>query len=102
VRVDDVGDTDLLPGVVIDKWEFRRVNRRLQESVRVSDPGDSEFQVGDIVPIETIDEVNEQIEASGGSLIKFTKPRPASASTQLLGITKAAVQSESFISAASF
>jgi len=102
VRIDDVGDTDLLPGVVIDKWEFRRVNRRLMDSVRVTDPGDSEFQPDDIVPLETIDEVNEQIEASGGKLIKHAKPRPASASTQLLGITKAAVQSESFISAASF
>ena len=102
VRIDDVGDTDLLPGVVIDKWEFRRVNRELMENVRVTDPGDSEFQPGDIVPQETIDEVNESIEASGGSPIKTSKPRPASASTQLLGITKAAVQSESFISAASF
>jgi len=102
VRVDDVGDTELLPGVVIDKWEFRRINRELQESVRVTDPGDTEFQIGDVVPMETIEEVNEQIESDGGSPIKFTKPRPASASTQLLGITKAAVSSESFISAASF
>ncbi len=102
VRVDDVGDTDLLPGVVIDKWEFRRVNRELMDSVRVTDPGDTEFQVGDVVPLETIEEVNEQIEAGGGSVIQYTKPRPASASTQLLGITKAAVSSESFISAASF
>jgi DNA-directed RNA polymerase subunit beta' len=102
VRVDDVGDTELLPGSIIDKWEFRRENRKLQESVRITDPGASEFQAGDIVPRETVQEVNEQLEASGESLIQFTKPRPARASTQLLGITKAAVQSESFISAASF
>ncbi len=102
VRIEDVGDTDLLPGVVIDKWEFRRVNRALMDSVRVTDPGDTEFQVGDIVPKETIAEVNEHIEADGGNLVKSAKPRPATAKTQLLGITKASVQSESFISAASF
>ena len=102
VRIDDVGDTELLPGAVIDKWEFRRVNRALMDNVRITEPGDTEFHVGDIVPLETVQEVNDEIEASGGSVIEYTKPRPASASTQLLGITKAAVQSESFISAASF
>jgi DNA-directed RNA polymerase subunit beta' len=46
--------------------------------------------------------VNAQIEALGGEAAKGTKPKPATASTQLLGITKASVQSSSFISAASF
>ncbi len=45
---------------------------------------------------------NAQIEALGGEPAKGVKPKPATASTQLLGITKAAVQSSSFISAASF
>jgi DNA-directed RNA polymerase subunit beta' len=100
--VDDVGDTDLLPGIVIDKFEFRSINQKLLDCVKVTDPGDTEFQVGDVVALSTMDEVNAQIEAEGGSPAQFTKPRPASASTQLLGITKAAVQSDSFISAASF
>ena len=45
---------------------------------------------------------NAQIEALGGSIAKGKRPQPATASTQLLGITKASVQSTSFISAASF
>ena len=45
---------------------------------------------------------NAQIEALGGEPAKGVKPKSATASTQLLGITKAAVQSSSFISAASF
>ena len=102
VRIDDVGDTDLLPGIVVDKFEFRRMNQKLMDSVKVTDPGDTEFQEGDIVPQATIEEVNAEIEAMDGAPAKHTRPRPASASTQLLGITKAAVQSESFISAASF
>jgi len=102
IRIDDVGDTELLPGVVVDKWEFRRVNRALMDNVRITDPGATEFQPGDVVPLETVEEVNEALEADGDAIVEYTKPRPASASTQLLGITKAAVQSESFISAASF
>jgi len=44
----------------------------------------------------------EEVNAEVGTPAKFTKPRPAKATPQLLGITKASVQSESFISAASF
>jgi len=102
VKVDDVGDTSLLPGVLIDRLEFRRINQALQSSRRVTDPGDSEFREGDVAPIEVLEEVNRELEASGASLIKSAPPMLATASTQLLGITKAAVQSESFISAASF
>jgi DNA-directed RNA polymerase subunit beta' len=62
VRVEDPGDTDMLPGAVVDKFRFRRKNSRV-------------------------------IEAGG---------KPARAEPLLLGITKASLQSESFISAASF
>jgi DNA-directed RNA polymerase subunit beta' len=49
-----------------------------------------------------LDQANAQIEALGGTSAKGTKPKRATAATQLLGITKASVQSSSFISAASF
>jgi DNA-directed RNA polymerase subunit beta' len=102
VRIDKVGDTRLLPGIVVDKFELRKINTELQSCVRVTDPGDTEYKEADVVPLATFEEVNTQVEASGGRPAKHTKPRPATGSTQLLGITKAAVQSESFISAASF
>ncbi len=54
------------------------------------------------MPKDASEQVNAQIEALGGEPAKGAKPKPATASTQLLGITKAAVQSSSFISAASF
>ena len=88
--------------MLIDRFEFRKINRQLQDSVRIAEPGDSEFHEGDVVVAATVEQVNREIEASGGKPIKTAKARPATASTQLLGITKAAVQSESFISAASF
>jgi DNA-directed RNA polymerase subunit beta' len=102
VKVEDVGDTSLLPGVLLDKFEFRKINQQLQGCVRVADPGDSEFHEGDVVPVETVNQVNQELEASDAKPVKTAKPRPATATTQLLGITKGAVQSESFISAASF
>jgi DNA-directed RNA polymerase subunit beta' len=102
LRVEDVGDSNMLPGVVIDKFEFRKANEQLMECVKISDPGNTEFQIGDIVPATTLEEVNAQVEAADQKPAKSTRPRAATASIQLLGITKAAVQSESFISAASF
>ena len=70
--------------------------------MKITEQGDSEFAVGTIVPKDTLEQANAQIEALGGTPAKGAKPKPATASTQLLGITKAAVQSSSFISAASF
>jgi DNA-directed RNA polymerase subunit beta' len=102
VRVDKVGDTTLLPGIVIDKFELRKINQALLQCVKIEKAGDTEFHVDDIVPSATLDDVNAQVESSGGKAAKHIRPKPASASPQLLGITKAAVQSESFISAASF
>ena len=54
------------------------------------------------MPKDVLDQANAQIEALGGAIAKGTKPKRATAATQLLGITKASVQSSSFISAASF
>jgi len=54
------------------------------------------------VPKEALEQVNSQIEALGGAPAKGVAPQRAKTETQLLGITKAAVQSSSFISAASF
>ena len=102
VYVETIGDTNLLPGSVIDKFEFRKVNEELAKCVKIVEKGDSDFEVGAIVPIDALEQANAQIEALGGTPAKGTKPKPATASTQLLGITKASVQSASFISAASF
>ncbi|MBN2473703.1 MAG: DNA-directed RNA polymerase subunit beta' [Pirellulales bacterium] len=102
VRVETIGDTGLLPGSVMDKFDFRAANEEVQKCVKITAQGDSDFEEGAIVPIEALEQVNAQIEALGGDPAKGTRPKPATASTQLLGITKAAVQSSSFISAASF
>ena len=102
VKIETVGDTDLLPGSVLDKFEFKQANEKVCAGLRITDKGDSEFAVGSVVPKDVLAQANAQIEALGGAPAKGAKPKPASASTQLLGITKASVQSSSFISAASF
>ena len=102
VRVESVGDTNLLPGAVIDKFDFRRVNQELMNCVKVKDPGATDFRQSEIVPRDAFESENQRVEGVGSKRAEWIRPKPAAASTQLLGITKAAVQSDSFISAASF
>ncbi len=102
VKIETPGDTSLLPGLVMDKFEFRRVNNLLSDCLKISDPGDTDYAAGTLVPKEAFEQSNTQVEGLGGKPAKGKKPKPSTASTQLLGITKASVQSSSFISAASF
>jgi len=102
VKIENAGDTNLLPGLVMDRFEFRRVNMELAKCIKITNPGDTDLTEGVIIPKTTFEEKNAEVEAMGGTPAKGKKPKSATASTQLLGITKAAVQSNSFISAASF
>jgi DNA-directed RNA polymerase subunit beta' len=102
VKVEKMGDTGLLPGSVIDRFAFQHVNQRLRECVKIKKVGDSKFEEGRIISKEIFEEERALLEAEDKVLPTFTKPEPATCSTQLLGITKASVQSDSFISAASF
>ena len=103
VRIESVGDTGLLPGSVMDKFEFRTANQNLSECVKITEKGDSDFAAGhDRAQGRARAGQRPDRRRSAATPAKGTKPKPATASTQLLGITKAAVQSSSFISAASF
>ncbi|MEA2734737.1 MAG: DNA-directed polymerase subunit beta, partial [Humisphaera sp.] len=102
VKVEDAGDTKFLPGEVLDKFRFRGGNDAIAQSVRVAEPGGTDFKEGQVVLKAEFKEANEGAEAAGKDPAKSKKPRPARGKTLLLGITKASLQSESFISAASF
>ncbi len=102
VKIDTEGDSAFLPNEVVDKFRFRMENQRLAGSVKVKEPGDTALAVGQIVSREEFAAKNDEAEAAGGAPAKGAKPRPSTAKTLLLGITKASLQSESFISAASF
>ncbi|MEN6427754.1 MAG: DNA-directed RNA polymerase subunit beta' [Phycisphaerales bacterium] len=103
VEIDSVGDSSFLPGEVADKFVFRRENERLTNSIKIASVGDvTEVQEGQILDKKELARVNEKVEALGGTPAKGKKPKPATAKTLLLGITKASLWSDSFIAAASF
>jgi len=102
VTVDNIGDSNLLPGEVIDRFTFSAENIRLRESLKIVSGGDTEFTTDQIVSKELVEQANAVVEANGGEPAKTRRPRPATAKTLLLGITKASLQSDSFLSAASF
>ena len=104
VKVTITGDTGLLPGAVMDKFAFNEINRRLtEECLKVIDPGDTALIANKVYSREAYNEEVALIEKDKKKK-KPTHviPEPAVYEVQLLGITKAAVQSDSFISAASF
>ncbi len=102
VKVDNAGDTKFLPGEVVDKFRFRLGNESLAKMLRIEDVGDTPLAIGTLISREELKEVNAAAEAKDGKGAKGKKPRMATAKTLLLGITKASLQSESFVSAASF
>jgi DNA-directed RNA polymerase subunit beta' len=102
VRVENPGDTDLLPFDVVDKWEFKRKNATVMEMMIVTDAGGTELAVNEKVHRDTVREANARAEAAGREGCKTKRARPATGRTLLLGITKAALSSESFLSGASF
>ena len=102
VKVEQMGDTGLLPGSVIDKFMFRSVNERLRDCVKIKSQNDSRYDSGKIISKESYEAERRELEDAGRKPATWDKPVPAKSSPLLLGITKASVQSESFISAASF
>jgi DNA-directed RNA polymerase subunit beta' len=102
VKVEDPGDTKFLPGVVVDKFRFRQGNDEVAQGMRVVEPGGTNFKEGDVINRQEYRDANDGAEAAGKEPAKGKRPKPARGKTLLLGITKASLQSESFISAASF
>jgi DNA-directed RNA polymerase subunit beta' len=102
VQIETVGDSRFLPGAVVDKFHFRDENIHLAKSLKVLEPGDSDLHAGDIVATEDLQEITKALTEAERQTPKTRKTKPATASAMLLGITKASLRSESFVSAASF
>ncbi|HBS29643.1 MAG TPA: DNA-directed RNA polymerase subunit beta', partial [Phycisphaerales bacterium] len=102
VRVEGTGDTDLLPQEVVDRVMFRQTNNKAAEVGVITEAGDTSLVVGSRVTKSELREANAKAEASGKQPAKARKSKPATGRTLLLGITKASLQSESFLSGASF
>ena len=102
VKITETGDSDLLPNDVVDKWQHREWNTKLTGMLRIEDPGDTDLPVGAMVLKSEIKEANDKAKEDEKAIAKTKKPRPVKAQPLLLGITKASLQAESFLSGASF
>ncbi|MGA1845133.1 MAG: DNA-directed RNA polymerase subunit beta' [bacterium] len=92
--VDEVQEVYRLQGVNIDDKHIEVIVRQMLRWVRIESVGDTKFIVGEQVDRFQFQEENERVSSQGG--------QPASAKPILLGITKASLSTDSFISAASF
>ena len=92
--VDEIQDVYRLQGVKIDDKHIEVIVSQMLKKVEVTDPGGSTLMVGDQITKHEFTEINEELKAEG--------ERPVTAKPLLLGITKASLTTESFISAASF
>lgn len=92
--VDEVQKVYRLQGVSINDKHIEVIVRQMMRKIRIEDPGDTTFLIGDEVDRATFLEENERVRIEG--------KRPASGRPLLLGITKASLATESWVSAASF
>jgi DNA-directed RNA polymerase subunit beta' len=92
--VNEIQEVYRLQGVTINDKHIEIIIRQMLRKVRITEPGDTQFLWGEQIERTAFDDENARIEAKGG--------KPAEADPVLLGITKASLETESFLSAASF
>ncbi len=103
VQVADSGDTRFLEGELVNKIIFQEVNDEIFGKKIVIDPGDSDtYTQGQIVSARKLREENSTLKRRDKKLVEARDAQPATARQVLQGITKASLQTNSWISAASF
>ena len=103
VQIDDPGDTRFFEDQIVDKWEFMDVNDELYDKVVVTDAGDSTtVQPGQIISLRKLRDENSSLKRKDLRPVQVRDIVPATSNQVLQGITRAALQTSSFISAASF
>jgi len=103
VNIVDPGDTKFLEEDTVDKFEFQDENDWIYDKKVVSEAGASDkMHPGQIVTIREIREENSGLRRADKKLVEYRDANPATSSPMLLGITKASLGTQSWISAASF
>ena len=103
VQINDPGDTEFLQEELVDKWVFMDTNDAIYGKFYVMNPGDSQtYEEGDIITAREMRSENSSLERQGLNMMVLREAKPATASQELKGITRAALKTNSFISAASF
>jgi DNA-directed RNA polymerase subunit beta' len=103
VEVEDQGDTHFLEGEIVNKLDFQEENDWIFGKKVVIDPGDSEhYKAGQIIATRKLREENSVLKRKDKQLIEARDARPATGRQILQGITRASLQTKSWLSAASF
>ena len=103
VQIVDPGDTRFLPEQLVDKWEFNEENDSMFGKKVVQDAGDStELHPGQIVTTRRLRDENSMLKRQDLKLVQARDAIPATSNQILQGITRAALRTNSFMSAASF
>ncbi len=103
VQINDPGDTRFLEQQIVDKLDFAEENDRIWGKKVVTDAGDSpNMKNGMIVTARKLREENSQLKRRDLKLVQVRDAMPATSTQILQGITRAALQTKSFMSAASF
>ena len=103
VQINDPGDTSFLEQEIVDKLDFAEENDRIWGKKVVTDAGDSEnLQKGQIVTVRKLRDENSTLKRRDLRLVQVRDAVPATSTQILQGITRAALQTKSFMSAASF
>jgi DNA-directed RNA polymerase subunit beta' len=102
VRVLDSGDTKFLEGDYIDKLRFEEENETVRDKVIIVNKGDSKYKNGQLAPKKKVREANGDLRKRAKKVAEYRDAEAATSEPVLLGITSAALSTDSFISAASF
>ena len=92
--MNEIQDVYRLQGVEISDKHIEVILRQMLRKVEITDPGDSDFILGEQAEFSAVAEKNKTLSEDGKALIEFNRI--------LLGITKASLATDSFVSAASF
>jgi DNA-directed RNA polymerase subunit beta' len=96
------GDTKFLEEDIVERYEFFEENERVQNMQVVTEVGDSRLALGQLILKNKVREMNEDLKRKNRKEMQTRDAEPATFENILLGITQAALSTESFISAASF
>jgi len=102
LQIISAGDTNFIEEDLVDRNKLLDENERIENMVVILDPGQSKFKAGQLVTKPKFREINAELTRKGKKTMKSRDAEPGTFDNVLLGITHAALSTESFISAASF
>ena len=102
IRIVSPGDTKFLEEDVVDRNEFLDENKNVMNMIYIEDKGDSRYKNGQLITKAKYREINADLKKKEKKPVVGREAEPATFEHLLLGITQAALSTESFISAASF